>query len=230
MLQTRISRVLAFLLFTIAVAGPQPSQAAGREDVLEDARMTLKKAVLTVESFAKDPSFLTDKAYVRESYGVLIVPSLVKAGIGIGGQGGSGVLFAHDPETGRWSAPAFFGLGGPTLGPQLGVERLELVFVILDQGALSAILSGDFKLGVDASFVAGSGGGRAESTTGDIRVLSRSEGVYAGATLKGTSVSPKDHWNLAFYGRATTPSEIVRTQQVVTDPSVEELRAALSRF
>lgn len=192
--------------------------------VTEPQRL-VNDATATVESFLADSELRAVQSYLHQSSGVLIVPGLVKAGVGIGGEGGSGVLLRRDPATGEWSHPAFVHLRGATLGPQLGVEDTEAIFVIMNDETLNALLSDQVKLGADMSAVIGSREARREGATAlerrsDIRAFARSGGLYAGASVKGTVVSAKDDWNTAYYGRPVTAEEIL------TDPSVTNNEAA----
>src|SRR5947209_19979598 len=59
------------------------------------------------------PKDLLDKAEA-----VAVFPGMIKAGLGVGGRGGSGIISRR--ATGGWSAPALFKMGGPSVGLHIG--------------------------------------------------------------------------------------------------------------
>ena len=99
---------LAPILFATRPAGALSEQ----EELLERSRLTFLKLI-------DHPDFPELKQYVHHAKALLIVPSLIKGGFFIGGEGGSGVLIARSPE-GGWSNPAFYTLGAGSLGLQFG--------------------------------------------------------------------------------------------------------------
>ena len=61
------------------------------------------EAVEALKVFLNDPEMEWLKNNLKDAEGVLIVPSLIKAGFIIGGSGGRGVLLAHDKKTNQRS-------------------------------------------------------------------------------------------------------------------------------
>jgi lipid-binding SYLF domain-containing protein len=134
---------------------------------------------------------------------VIAVPSMVKAGVIIGGAGGKG--YATCQNASGWSAPAPISIGGGTFGAQLGVQSTELLALVETEKGMNALATGNFKVGVDASATAGPvGTGRGTGTDissgGDLVSYSRSKGLFAGANLNGTSVTRDDDASRALYG------------------------------
>jgi lipid-binding SYLF domain-containing protein len=56
---------------------------------------------------------------MKNAKGVMIFPDIIKAALFIGGEGGSGVLMAKQPN-GAWSYPAFYTMGSVSFGFQAG--------------------------------------------------------------------------------------------------------------
>ena len=82
----------------------------------------------------------TDAQYVlRRARAVMICPRVLKAGFLFGGQGGDCVLTARD-AAGSWSAPAFYGLGGASFGFQAGLQDTQVMFLIMTDRGLRAIM------------------------------------------------------------------------------------------
>jgi SH3 domain-containing YSC84-like protein 1 len=134
---------------------------------------------------------------------VVVVPALVKAGIVVGGQSGKGYATCESPS--GWSAPAPIRIAGGTLGAQIGVSSTELLALVTSEKGMTALMSGNFKVGVDASATAGPvGTGRGSSTDtstgGDLVSYSRSKGLFAGANLEATTIDADQDATRALYG------------------------------
>jgi len=140
---------------------------------------------------------------------VFIVPQLLKAGFIFGGSGGSGVMLSRDKSSGKWSNPAFYTMGSVTFGLQIGGQAAEVVLLILTQKGMDAMLSTKFQLGGDVSVAAGPVGAGAQAATTDIIQFSRTKGVFGGLTLEGAVIAIRDKWNHAYYGKETSPLDIL---------------------
>jgi lipid-binding SYLF domain-containing protein len=198
----------------------------------EDPQVLVDRAKLTADSLLGDANFAGAKARLKTARGVLIVPQLVKAGLIVGGEGGAGLILAHDGR-GNWSAPAFVTLAAASLGLQIGVEAKEVMFIIVTDKGLNSMLTSQAKLGADASIAAGPvGAGVEASTVGspgtDIIAYSKSVGLFGGASLEGALIRPSHDSNRAYYGRNVTPSDIL-IQRSADNTGANALKAALTR-
>ena len=145
------------------------------------------------------PKELLDKAEA-----IAVFPSVVKAAFIIGGRGGQGVISRR--IKGGWSAPAFFNLNGGSFGPQIGAQKTDYVFLIMNQDGIDGLLKDKFELGGEAGVAAGPVGREAAASTNvrlDAGILSysRSKGAFIGAALKGGYISPDNDLNEAIYGK-----------------------------
>lgn len=145
--------------------------------------------------------------------GILIVPSFTRAGFLVGGAWGNGVLLARHPS-GQWSSPAFYRLTAGSIGLQIGIQDNEMIYMIMTEAGLRAVMEDQFKGGATASatFLFVGGGADASTTTNvgaDIYGFSQSIGLYGGLNLEGTAVEPRYNWNRAVYGEGTSPTSIV---------------------
>src|ERR1044071_4061754 len=134
---------------------------------------------------------------------VAVFPGMLKAGFVVGGRGGSGVISRRG--TGVWSAPAFFKMGGASLGLQIGAAKTDLVLLFMNEDALKGLLEDKLELGGEASAAAGPVGRTASATTNltlDAGILSysRSKGLFAGLEIKGAVINPDNNLNEALYG------------------------------
>jgi lipid-binding SYLF domain-containing protein len=117
---------------------------------------------------------------------VAVFPSVLKAGFIVGGRGGRGVASCR--TTSGWSAPAYFNLGGASIGLQIGAQSTDFVMLFMNKEGMKSLLSDEFTLGGDASVAAGPVGRQAGASTdlklnAQILSYSRSKGLFAGLEL-----------------------------------------------
>lgn len=134
---------------------------------------------------------------------VAVFPGVLKGGFILGGRGGSGVISRRVAN--GWSAPAFFNLGGGSIGLQIGVASTDYILLFMNEHAVDSLLGNQFEIGAEGSAAAGPVG-RAASASTDVRLnaqilsYSRSKGAFAGLELKGVVIKPDNEDNLQVYG------------------------------
>jgi len=144
------------------------------------------------------PQDLLDKAEA-----VAVFPGVIKGGFIVGGRGGSGVISRR--VAGGWSAPAFFDLGGGSVGLQIGLAQTDYILLFMNEGAVNSLLSDKFEIGGEGSAAAGPVGRSASASTdaklnAQILSYSRSKGAFAGLELKGVVIKPDNADNNQVYG------------------------------
>lgn len=208
-----------FMKFAAAVAAiglaltwsPASQAASEQQNLVEQARITL-------DHLKTDQSFGTAPELLKRARAVLIVPNLVKAGFFFGGEGGDGVMLARGPR-GTWSDPAFYTLASASFGLQIGIQSAEVVMLVMTDKALQALEQDQFKFGAQAGIAVvtlGSSAQAASSTamdSADIIMWASASGAYAGVTLEGSIVKPRDSYNEAYYGRPIAVKEILNMNQ-----------------
>jgi lipid-binding SYLF domain-containing protein len=186
--------------------------APASDDASTEPRRLVVRSRATFESFASDPKMGAFRETLAGAKGVLIVPSRLRGALVVGGAGGSGVLLAVDGAR-KWRGPAFYTIGGVSVGLQAGGDASEIVLLIMTDRGVTALLSTTVKLGGDVSIAAGEvGAGRAGETAGlsaDILSFSRAKGLYGGLSIEGAVVKVRDEWNSAFYGKEVAPTDIL---------------------
>jgi lipid-binding SYLF domain-containing protein len=147
---------------------------------------------------------------------VIILPSVKKVAIGIGGSYGRGVMTCRTGADykGPWSAPIMMASSGGSIGLQIGGEATDFVITVMNDGGARSLLSSKVKLGADASVAAGPVGRTAEaSTNGRMQAqmlsYSRSKGVFGGVSLSGSTLRPDNDANENLYGQKVTPKKII---------------------
>jgi lipid-binding SYLF domain-containing protein len=144
------------------------------------------------------PNDLLDRAEA-----VAVFPSVIKAGFILGGRGGRGVISRRIP--GGWSAPAFFDLGGGSIGLQIGASSTDYILLFMNEHAVESLLGDKFEIGGEGSVAAGPVGRSASAST-DVKLnaqilsYSRSKGAFAGLELKGVVIKPDNEDNNQVYG------------------------------
>jgi len=199
------------ILIAIAPAYARSSEAKK----LRDAQMVIKQVVSAPDR--NIPEDLLDKA---ECVGVF--PGVAKGAFVVGGEYGRGV-FTCRHSYGSMGAPAFFTMGGGSVGWQAGGQSSDLVLLVMNRGGVNRLLKDRFTIGGDAAAVAGPVGRRVQAATdaqlhAQILAWSRSRGAFLGASLTGTVIKPDRKANERFYGRRVTARQIL----VEHDVSVPE--------
>ena len=224
------ARLIAVLAFVMTGLVGQPAQAQKSEQ-----QQLIERSRLVLDAFLSDPQFEFVRVYVQNAYAVLIIPEMLKAGFLLGANYGTGVLVARDPQSGAWGDPAFYGMGGGSIGLQIGLQSSDMIFTVMNEGALGKLLDHGVKFGADAGVAAGPlgaavGTGTTTHLGEDIYAWGMSQGLFGGFWLDGSLLRPKNDWNQAYYGRPIQPEEIVRQHSVAANPEVAALHDALTRF
>ena len=221
-------------LLALAVLFPAWTVVSGDALATSEQQRVVDRARLVVEDFLDDENFRHMRAYVQNAYAVFIVPDMLQAGFIIGAEHGLGVLLVRNRQTGGWSDPAFYDIYGGSFGLQLGGQSADAIFTIMNLEAINKLLTSKFKLGADASIAVGAvgasvGAGTTVQFGEDVYLFSRNKGLYGGLALDGSIVLPRQEWNDAYYGAASTPKEILNGIKPPT-PQTADLRSALDRF
>ncbi len=107
----------------------------------------------------------------------------------VSGRIGEGVVIARLQE-GGWSGPSAIATGGAGFGFQVGGQVTEFVIILNTEAAVEAFArGGNVEFGGALSVAAGPVGRAAEAgilPVGAVYTYSRSQGLFAGASLEGT--------------------------------------------
>src|SRR3989304_6450787 len=128
---------VVFLMVTAIVAGPRRRDAASAAAIEADANETLHSFVRQVPGARE----LANKAA-----GILVFPSVIRAGIGFGGEYGEGILLNQQRVVG------YYNLISASFGFQLGVQERSVIIMFMTQDALAGFEErAGWKVGVDGS-------------------------------------------------------------------------------
>ena len=223
-------RRLALLALFAAVMcfGPRDARAQAEEQALVDRAALSLQEVFDLGDMSADARSLLGRARAA-----MICPRVIRGGFVIAGAGGDCVLAARD-GSGSWSSPAFYTMGGGSIGFQVGVQDAQVVMLIMNDKALDAMLDSQFRVGADANVALGTlGRGISGATTAavgaDIVTIARARGLFAGVSLDGNIISARSASMRAYFGRDISPRQVVVGMEA-HNPASDPLRAALMRI
>lgn len=209
------------LLTLILTVGACASATEGEKQAL------VERAQASAERFSADPDMAWFRENLKDAEGVLIIPTVAKAGFGIGASGGSGVMLVRNEEQ-EWSYPAFYTMGSVTFGLQIGGEISEIALVIMTKAARDSLLSNDFRLGGDISVAVGPVGAGAKGQIVDVLAFSRTKaGLYGGLNLEGALFATRETWNRVYYGEDVRAIDILISGKAV-NPGADPLRRVIA--
>jgi lipid-binding SYLF domain-containing protein len=176
-------RVPIALLFAtlLTVAAPlSQSRADSAADI--DARVNA-----TLHQFFAQVQYSRDLANRAEA--LLVFPTVIKAGFGIGGEYGEGELQIRGRNAG------YYNIASASIGFQLGAQARSVVIMFMTPGALRQFQETDgFKIGVDGSvaIIAIGAGGSIDTnsvTKPVIGFIFDQKGLMYNLTLEGSKIS-----------------------------------------
>lgn len=198
------------------------------EERLKDAGEVLSEILNIPDNIPQD---LLDKAEC-----VVVLPSVKKLAIGIGGSYGRGVMVCRSGEhfTGPWGAPAFYALEGGNIGFQLGGQATDFVLLVMNPRGARSLFNSKVKLGADAAAAAGPKGRTAQAATdvvmkAEILSYSRSKGLFAGVSLEGSTLRSDGGANENLYGKKVNAEDILAKHAVGTPAAASQLVSLLNK-
>jgi lipid-binding SYLF domain-containing protein len=149
---TMTMAVLALTVSPILAADLSPKEASR----IQEAATVLKEIHAVPD---KDiPQELWDHAEC-----VIVVPSLKKAALVIGGEYGKGLMSCR--RNGEWGAPIFMRIEKGSWGLQLGAQSIDLVLLVMNEKGAEKMLRNKVSLGAEASIAGGPVGRDARAAT-----------------------------------------------------------------
>jgi SH3 domain-containing YSC84-like protein 1 len=215
-------------VFVLAILVGSVHAQDKERDRVENAGKVMQEILAAPDSI---PQSVLDKADC-----VVVLPSVLKFAIGVGGSYGRGVMTCRGGKTfhGRWGAPTMMALEGGSFGLQLGGQATDFVLLLMNSRAASSILTSKVKLGGNVSAAAGPVGRTASAETdatmrAEILSYSRARGLFAGISLAGSTLRPDNSANKNLYGKDVSAQAIVFHQGVPTPASARTLCEALQK-
>jgi lipid-binding SYLF domain-containing protein len=160
---------------------------------------------------------------------VIVLPSVKKFAVGVGGTSGRGPMSCRSGEnfSGKWSPPAMYSIAGASAGLQIGGSSTDYVLLLMAPKAVDAVVKGKSKIGGDMTAAAGPSGSSASTGSADVLTYARSKGLFAGVSLDGSTLDPDSDANQRIYDKPTSVHAIVRDNGVQPSPAGQSLMTLL---
>ena len=219
---------LLFALSTIAWALPAEDSAKDDSEIAK----RLKAPANVLQEIMSAPDKGIPEEILNDAKCIVVVPSMVKFALGIGGHYGKGVATCRTAN--GWSAPAPILLTGGSWGLQFGGQAVDLVMLVMNQKGMDHLLSSKFKIGVDASAAAGPVGRNAEAGTdwkmkAEVLTYSRARGLFAGIDLSGSVIKQDKDETRVLFGKMV-PFETILNGKVPPPKAAEPFLATVTKY
>ncbi len=193
------------LTFILALIVPGPSLKAGTKEDKE-----VQQAAAIMQRFRSMPEREIPRRVMRDAKGLAIL-TVTKGGFIWSAKGGHGVVVARTRN--GWSGPSFIRTGGIGFGAQIGAEVTEYVLVLNTPEAVRAFAqNATVQLGGALSAAAGPVGRDAEAGVtprAAVYTYSRSQGLFAGASLEGAVITTNKKANQNYYHSNVSSASIL---------------------
>jgi len=208
---------------------PRLAAATGDQerDRLKESGQVMKEILGTPEDI---PQNLLNKAEC-----VIVLPSVKKVAVGIGGSYGRGVMTCRGGADfdGPWSTPTMMESTGGNFGLQIGGQATDFVILVVNPRGARNMMHSKVKLGADASVAAGPKGRDASAATtasmqAEMLSYSRSRGVFGGVSLEGSTLKPDGGANANLYGKEVDAEDIIVRGAVPTPAEASLLLSTLT--
>jgi len=194
-------------------------------------RTIISEAIDVLKEMEKQDDVSKMAEIIDNGHGVAIVPSMIKAGLIIGGQHGYGLILARKDK--QWYGPSFFEMTGGSVGLQIGAQKVSLLFCINNQAGMKAFTDNKSKLGANIGLAAGPVGRETGAATdgsfqASIYSYSMAKGLFAGVNLDGTAVGANHKMNNDYWGEKLSIEDALKRRASKSD--VKELLSELNKI
>jgi lipid-binding SYLF domain-containing protein len=180
----RLIRTIATLIVAVMTAAilatPPPAMAADAAAIDRDAKAALAKLYKTTPAAKK----LGEKAKA-----ILVFPSILKAGLIIGGQGGNGALLVDGKTV------AYYNISAASYGLQAGVQEFGYAMFLMTDAARAYIDKSDgWEVGVGPTIVVVDAGAAKSLTTTTAKddvyaFIFSQKGLMGGLGIQGSKIT-----------------------------------------
>jgi len=163
---------------------------------------------------------------------IVVFPNLLKAAMIAGARVGKGVVIVRSPKTGKWNPPAFVKSRQASWGIQAGIQRAELVLLVMTKKGLKQLFKTQYNLGKGPQIALGPVGKTIDLNLvlnkNDIFAYSRIEGLFAGLSFEGTVISSDKQANYEYYQQPVSNRNLLMGHEGIKVP--ESGQAFLQRM
>jgi SH3 domain-containing YSC84-like protein 1 len=195
----RTFAALGLAVTAVSCSGARPNTKQDRPDATD--RLEAAKAL--AHGFGSERDQAIPRAVGQKARCVAIVPGMMHGGFVVSARAGTGVVTCFDH--GEWTAPTLFSVSGAGVGLSVGLQRVDVLMILMTDAGENALLEGKLRIGAEGAFAAGPLGKDAEVPTSltpraPILYYSRANGLYVGLDLAGTTFERDEEATRALYG------------------------------
>lgn len=194
----------------------------------------LLDAEQSIESLVNAEGHRIPEELLSRARAFVVFPNLLKAAMIAGARVGKGVVLVRSPKTGKWNPPAFVKSRQASYGFQAGIQRAEVVLVVVTKKGLRELFKTQFNLGAGPELAIGPLGKKMDLNLQkillkkDIYAYSSIKGLFAGFSLEGTVVNSDNKANREYYRQKVNNRILLSGHKAVKVP--ESARAFLQRL
>jgi len=215
-----------FMIVTACSSKKVQSESAMWKESQEASKL-VSDATAVIQTMDTEPNI---QPLIQNARGIFVIPRFTQAALGIGGKGGEGILLTKRGDS--WSDPAFYDIGGLSLGLQAGAERGALVFILNNERAAQKFLNqNNFQVSANAGLTIAnySREAQADLSRADLVAWSDSKGLFGGASIGLQNVRFDKSETAGFYGKQdVNVADIMNGQIKAPEGKVSALKEALS--
>jgi SH3 domain-containing YSC84-like protein 1 len=234
--QKTLRRSVYFLTSALIVAGTSGIVGAPSVQAAENKEAErLARAGEVLKEIMDAPDQALPRDLLDRSCCIVVIPTMVKGGLLIGGRYGKGVVACRkDLGSGAWGSPSMVTLGGGSFGLQIGGAAVDVVMLVMNPSGIDRLLRDKVTLGGDISVAAGPVGRAATAETdaemaAQILTYSRSRGLFAGLELKGAALFQDRDGNRNLYGREIEARELLLGGNTPVPPAASQFIELLTK-
>ena len=154
---------------------------------------------------------------------IVVFPNLLKGAMIAGARVGKGVVIVRSPKTGKWNPPAFVKSRQASWGIQAGIQKAELVFLVMTNKGLKQLFKTQYDLGKGPQIALGPVGKTIDLnlalSKNDIFAYSRIEGLFAGLSFEGTVIWSDRNANYEYYQQSVSNRNLLMGHEGIKVPA-----------
>ena len=154
---------------------------------------------------------------------IVVFPNLLKAAMIAGARVGKGVVIVRSPKTGKWNPPAFVKSRQASWGIQAGIQKAELVLLVMTNKGLKQLFKTQYDLGKGPQIALGPVGETIDLnlalSKNDIFAYSRIEGLFAGLSFEGTVIWSDRNANYEYYQQSVSNRNLLMGHEGIKVPA-----------
>ena len=214
--------IITLMLVGAALCAP-PAWSQDDSVSASAARERVNRVTHVVEQMRRNADL---SRLLKHAKGVFIIPQYRERGAVLGGESGGGVVLVR--RHGAWSDPAFYNIGGASVGSQVGGERGAVAMLLMTHKAVERFENANYGWSLNAkSGLTVADYSSAAARHSDVIFWSSARGLYAELTAGFTDISPDEGLDRAYY-RRPADSRAILHGHMSDSHSADALREALA--